>query len=84
MNFKTRFGDLPLNEPFLYNGILYTKSSDSEGLSQRLGFFTINPDEIVSTAMYVETSAATVGVIRFALAWAVVMGAIYLIGEFCI
>ena len=72
MNYKSRFADLPINEPFLYNGIVYTKSSETQGLSQRLGLFTIYPDEVVEVA------------VSFLLGWTIVMGTLYLIGEYCI
>ena len=47
MNQKTKFGKLPLGEPFMYNGVLFTKHSETQGLSQRLGFFKIEEFETV-------------------------------------
>ncbi len=54
MNFKTQFRNIPIGHPFLYNDIFYIKENDSEGVSQRLGRFTIHPDEIVESAHEVE------------------------------
>lgn len=86
MNYKSRFADLPINEPFLYNGIIYTKASDTEGLSQRLGIFTIYPDEVVEVVVSPTKDDLPLlnPVMRFALGWAVVMGAFYLIGKYCL
>ncbi len=86
MNYKSRFADLPINEPFLYNGIVYTKSSETQGLSQRLGLFTIYPDEVVEVAVSSTKDDIPLlnPVMRFLLGWTIVMGTLYLIGEYCI
>lgn len=54
MNFKTKFADVPIGDPFIYNDIFYIKTSESQGSSQRLGPFTIHPSEIVEVAHEVE------------------------------
>lgn len=54
INYKTKFADVPIGNPFLYNDIFYIKANEREGMSQRLGVFTIHPNEIVEIAHEVE------------------------------
>jgi hypothetical protein len=90
MNYsKAKFGELPMNEPFLYNGLLYSKVSESEGLNQRLGVFTIYPNEVVTLLpepkeYLPEFKSKLHPAVRFALAWFIVMSVFYLIGDFCL
>lgn len=85
---KVKFADLSLDDPFLYNGLLYSKMNESEGFNQRLGNFTIHPDEIVNTLPKVVSSKKSKfkmkPVVRFAVFWGVAMFIIYCIGEFCL
>lgn len=89
MNYiQSKFSDLSCGDAFLYNGLLYSKVSDSEGLNQRLGVFTIYPNEVVTLLPepkeYLPECKAKWHPVKFALLWFVVMGAIYAIGEFCL
>lgn len=59
MNHKTKFGNLQLGEPFLYNDVLFTKHSNTQGLSQRLGFFQIEEFETVEIAKPLNESPIT-------------------------
>ena len=50
MNHKTKFGKIPIGEVFTYNGVLFTKHSAKEGISQRIGKFEIADFESVFVA----------------------------------
>ncbi len=60
MNHKTKFGKLPLGEAFMYNDVMFTKHSATQGLSQRLGFFRIEEFETVETTKPVDNNESPI------------------------
>ena len=84
MMHKTKFENIPTGEPFLLNGILFTKSSDSTGVSDRLGLFTIYPKEVVEVFMEPDYVPKANSIMLFATVWLCVMIALYLFAEYCL
>ena len=86
---KTKFGKLPLGETFMYNGVLFTKHSETQGLSQRLGFFRIEDFETVEASEPVDNNESPIafwgpfGVLVYAIACApFIMLAVYLVVQY--
>ncbi|HMV45212.1 MAG TPA: hypothetical protein PK079_24015 [Leptospiraceae bacterium] len=81
---KIKFCEVPIGEPFVYNDILYVKTKEDEGASQRLGPFTFHANEIVEIAYPVERDPLKGSALRWLLVYSVIFGTLYLIGEFCL
>jgi len=60
MNHKTKFGKIPIGEVFTYNGVLFTKHSAKEGISQRIGIFKIADFETVEASEPVDNNESPI------------------------